>query len=92
MSAVVPRRGGTHSSYVDYQGGSLLDDDYTQTTSNVRTFKYPSQLRNLKQLSMNQKTLMDAKRDSSMLKFDGTLEVTVEDESQLDKEQFIAAF
>ena len=86
-----PVRGGKHPSYGEYQGGSVLEDDYSQKLTEIRTFKYPSQLRNLKQLSINQKTLMDAKRDTSMVQFDGVLEVQVTDKSQLDKEQFISA-
>ena len=77
--------------YGPYQGGSQLKDDYSQKTSGARTFKYPSQLRNLKQISMNQKTLMDARKDTSLTKFDGKLEVAEDDPAQLDKEQFITA-
>ena len=77
--------------YGDYVGGSLLDDNYNQETSGPITFKYHTQLRNLKQLSINQKTLMDAKRDSSMLKFDGVLDAKGEsNQLQFDKEQCIS--
>ena len=74
-----------------YQGGSQLLDDYKHKISSSRTFKYTSQLRNLKQLSINQKTLMDARKDTNMIKFDGKLEVSNDDSAQLDKEQFINA-
>ena len=91
MTTPQPRRDGKHPIYREYLGGSELDDNYSQKISGIRSFKYPSQLRNIKQLSVNQKTLMDAKKDVSMLKFDGMLELKKDDSSQLDKEQFITA-
>ena len=77
--------------YGDYQGGSQLLDDYKHKTNSSRTFKYPSQVRNLKHLSINQKILMDARKDTNMIKFDGKLEVSNDDSAQLDKEQCINA-
>ena len=91
MTSSDPKRGGNHPVYGEYQGGSEIDDHYGQIISGARTFKYPSQLRNLKQLSSNQKTLMDNKKDISMIKFDGVLELSTDNINQLDKEQFIKA-
>lgn len=84
-----PRRGGIHRLYGVYQGGSELNDQYQLPLR--RTYNFTTQLRNAKQLSISENKLMEARNDSSAMKFNGKLEATASDINEFDKEQFIRA-
>ena len=59
-----------------------MDNDYGMKTKTIRSFKYLSQPCNLEQLVVHQNTLVDAKIELSMLKFDGNLKLESSDTSQ----------
>jgi hypothetical protein len=75
--------------YGVYQGGSELDNNYELVL--VRTYNFTTQLRTPKQLSLSETKLIDARNDSSTMKFNGKLEATASDINEFDKEQFIRA-
>ena len=81
------KRGGNHPILGDYLGGSDLDDNYQLVKDN--SYKYTSQLRNIKQLSANESKLREERNSVSTLKFDGNLETNKSSNSnEMDKEQF----
>ena len=84
-----PKRGGEHPSLGYYMGGCALDDDYKLVKQ--RPFGQVTQLRSAKQLGINQSSLLSAKLDSSVMKFNGKLETLCTDITKLDKDQFITA-
>ena len=75
--------------YGIYQGGSELDNNYELVL--MQTYNFTTQLRTPKQLSLSETKLMDARNDSSAMKFNGKLEATASDINEFDKEQFIRA-
>ena len=82
-----PKRGGIHPIYGVYLGGSGLKDDYSLLK--VNSYKFTSQLRNVKQAGISERTLMNSREDSSLRKFNGKLEVPNAATSfDMDKEEF----
>ena len=82
-----PRRGGINHFGV-FIGGSPLDIEYRMISPKL-AYKHVSQLRVLKQLQDNQKSLLHAKDSAMTLKFNGKLEIEDESSKELDKDQFI---
>ena len=83
-----PRSGDIHPIYGVYLGGSSLNDDYSLI--NVNSYRVTSQLRSIKQTGISEKNLINSREDSSLLKFNGKLEVsTSTTSSKMDKEEFI---
>ena len=81
-----PRHGGVHPLGI-YNGGSAIDKNYA-LVSPVLSFKFATQLRTGKQLSLNQTTLLSQKDNSQYLKFKGKLDMANVGTSELDKDQF----
>lgn len=80
------KRGGTHPILGDYLGGSKLNIEYKLIKKN--SYKYISQLCNVKQLSANKTKLREERNSTSTLKFDGKLELTNSmNSNKMDKEQ-----
>ena len=84
-----PKRGGEHPLLSYYMGGCALDDDYKLVKQ--RPFGQVTQLHSAKQLGINQSSLLSAKLDSSIMKFNGKLKTLCTDITELDKDQFITA-
>ena len=68
------KRGGTHPVLGKYVGGSDLNDEYRLTKTN--SYKFTSQLRNVKQLSANEGKLREERNSVSTMKFNGKLELS----------------
>ena len=90
-SSIVPKRGGNHVLFGVYQGGSALTNEYKLTKQN--SYRSTTQLRNSKVLAQCETALHKARGDTSVLKFDGKLEVnsgkTIP--TELDQEQLMIA-
>ena len=90
-SRIVPKRGGNHVLFGVYQGGSALTNEYKLTKQN--SYRSTTQLRNSKVLAQCETALHKARGDTSVLKFDGKLEVnsgkTIP--TELDQEQLMIA-
>ena len=84
-----PKSGGEHPSLSYYMGVCALDYDYKLVKQ--RPFGQVTQLRSTKQLGINQSSLLSAKLDSSVIEFNGNLETSCTDITELDKYQFITA-
>ena len=82
-----PKRGEEHPSLSYCMGGCTLDDDYKLVKQ--RPFRQVTQLCSAKQLGINQSSLLSAKLDSLIIKFNGKLETSCTDITKLDKDQFI---
>ena len=65
VSSVLPsstKRRGIHPIYSDYLGESVLNDDYRLVKNN--SYKFTSQLRDIKQAGISERTLTDSLEDS----------------------------
>ena len=83
-----PKRRGIHQIYGVYLERSGLDNEYRLVK--VNSYKFTSQLRNVKQAGISERTLMNSRENSSLYKFNGKLEVlTTTGTSEMDKEDFI---
>ena len=81
------KRGGKHPILGDSIGGASLTNDYKLSKPNP--YKFTSQLRSIKQLSINESKLREERNNISTMKFDGNLELSESSSStELDKEQF----
>ena len=80
-----PRRGGTHPRMGLYQGGSKLSRKYE--LSGKANYKFTAQLRDQKILSANERSLQEKKNDSSVVKFNGSLDIK-HSSTELNKEEF----
>ena len=87
---VPPKRGGIHSVYGLYIGGSPLGDDYKPTKEVRVTYRFSSQRRNVKTISSIESALVKVRDTITNLKFDGRLEAIVGSASEIGKERFIA--
>ena len=79
-----PRRGGVHPLGI-YNGGSAIDKNYVLVSPSL-SFKFAAQLRTVKQISLNEKTLLSQKDNSQYLKFKGKLDMASVGTSELDKD------
>jgi len=70
-------------------GSSDLNSDYTSKSSNP--YKLTTQLRNAKQSSQSKHSLMDARTDSSEVKFHGKLETSPDCSTEYDKEELLTS-
>ena len=82
-----PKRGDIHPIYGVYLGGSGLINDYR--LAKVNSYKFTSQLRNIKQAGVSERILTNSREDSSLRKFNGKLEVPNTTSYEMDKEEFI---
>ena len=84
-----PVRGGKHPIHGIYLGGSSLQDDYS--LKRLNSYKYTTQLRSSKQSASSERALMDSRDSSSIIKFDGKLELSTSATipTELDKDEFI---
>ena len=87
--AIAPLRGGIHSVYGLYLGGSPLDDNYQPTMNKRLTYHFASQRRNPKTISSIEQALITARDSTTTLKFDGRLEPTVGSSTEIGKERFM---
>ena len=90
MSRTDPVRGGKHPIHGIYLGGSSLKDDYS--LKRLNSYKYTTQLRSSKQSASSERALMDSRDSSSIIKFDGKLELSTSlttIPTELDKDEFI---
>ena len=74
MSRTDSIRGGKHPIHGIYLGGSSLKDDYS--LKRLNSYKYTTQLRSSKQSTSSERALMDSRDSSSIIKFDGKLELS----------------
>ncbi len=87
---VAPKRGGIHSVYGLYIGGSALDQEYKSTTAKGRSsYAFASHSRNVKTISSIERELVSARDSSTTLKFDGKLEAVVASATEIGKERFL---
>ena len=83
-------RGGKHSIHDIYLGGASLKDDCSLKRSKL--YKYTTQICNLKYYTLSERALMHSRDSSSIIKFDGKLELITSLTSiptELDKDEFI---
>jgi hypothetical protein len=86
---VMPRRGEINSVYGLYLGGSPLDDLYKHRVTSRLTYRYATQCRNDKTISLIEQQLMNACESVTTLKFDGRLKATVGSSTEIGKERFL---
>jgi len=89
-SLPLPKRGGKHIYHVTYVGGCALDADYKlkKSTSYRSTF----QVCTPKAIATAEKTLYDAKLNTSQVKFNGSLELprdSISAGKEVDKVDFL---
>ena len=83
-------RGGIHSVYGLYLGGSPLNNNYQPTMSKRLTYHFvASQRRNPKTIPSIEQALITAHDSTTTLKFDRRLEPTVGSSPEIGKERFI---
>ena len=88
VATPVPKRGGEHSIYGIYIGGSTLDNSY-KMKSKISCW-YALQCRNMKTVSTIEQDLMNAGDSTVNPKFDSHLEPTKGSMTDIGKEQFVA--
>ena len=84
-AVVAPKRGGIHSVYGLYIGGSELDQEY----KTVARYAYASQRRNVKTISSIERDLVSARDSTTSIKFDGKLEAVTGSATEIGKERFL---
>ena len=89
MPLTSPLRGGIHPIYGLFMGGSELDDSYALI--NNSPYKLTTQLRNSKQSSQSERSLMTARSNASAITFHGNLETPSKCITEYDKEGFVTA-
>jgi hypothetical protein len=72
-----------------YLGGSPLNDLYNHRVNSRFTYRYATQCRNVKKISLIEQQLMNARENVTTLKFDGRLEATVGSSTEIGKEPFL---
>ena len=82
-----PLRGGIHPIYGLYMGGSKLTDDYTLKSKSPYTCTM--QIRNPKQPSYSEQTLIKRCSDTTSIKFNGSIEINISCITEYNKEEFI---
>jgi len=83
-----PKRGGIHPIYGIYIGGSVLNDEY-ELEEPLFTFAFHTQLRTIKSLPSIEKSLRDAMKSTTTIKFNGSLEPVTGSSTEIDKERFV---
>jgi hypothetical protein len=81
----IPARGGNRAIHGVFIGGNPLADDWTSTGR----YRYTSQRRGDKHVAKVEQNLVTARDSVSILKFNGTLELTGTTVTELDKDQFV---
>jgi hypothetical protein len=81
----IPARGGNHAIHGVFIGGNSLADDWTSTGR----YRYTWQRRGDKHVAKVEQNLVTARDSVSILKFNGTLELTGTTVTELDKDQFV---
>ena len=84
-TAVAPKRGGIHSVYGLYIGGSELDHEY----KTVARYAYASQRRNVNTISSIERDLVLAHDSTTSIKFEGKLEAITSSATEIGKERFL---
>lgn len=90
MSGTAPVRGGIHPIHSMYLGRTSLKDNYS--LKRLNSFKYNTQLRSSRQSASSVRALIDSRDSTSVIKFDGKLELTsslTTVPTELDKDEFI---
>ena len=83
-----PRRGGDHSTYGIFLGGSDLNDEYKLL--GTRHYKYTGQRRGPKVVNSIEQALHSLAESKDADKFNGQLELTASAlGNEIDKEKFI---
>ena len=90
-TTLVPKRGGNHVLFGVYQGGSALTSEYKLTKKN--SYRSTTQLRSSKVLAQCENSLHKSRESTTVLKFDGKLEINSGNSSptELDQEQLMKA-
>jgi hypothetical protein len=81
----VPTRGGIHVIHGAFVVGNALDDDW----KSMGRYRFTSQRRGEKHVAKVEQNLVNARDSVSILKFNGTLELTGTTVTELDKDQFV---
>ena len=85
------KRGGNHPVLGNYLGGSDLNHEYKLVKKN--SYKYTSQLRMVKQLSVNEGKLREERNSILTMKFYGKLDLPESAGlTEMDKEHFFKAY
>jgi hypothetical protein len=80
-----PKRGGIHSVYGLFIGGSPLDDDYNAEG----VYSYTTQRRNAKGIASIEHNLTTARDSITSQKFNGKLEPVISSSTEIGKERFL---
>jgi hypothetical protein len=86
---VMPRRGGIENVYGLYLGGSPLNGLYKHRVTSRFTYRYATQCRNVKTISLIEQQRMNVCESVTTLKFDGRFEATVGSSTEIGKERFL---
>lgn len=88
--APIPKRGGVHSTYGTYLGGAKLDDNYQCVVpKGASLFRFSTQRRHEKTLAKIEENLRVARDSITTIKFNGRLEPTEGNPSEIGKERFV---
>jgi hypothetical protein len=85
VNVPVPARGGNHAIHGVFIGGNALTNDWTSTG----WYRYTSQRRGDKHVAKVEQHRVTARDSVSILKFNGTLELSGTTVTELDKDQFV---
>ena len=86
---VAPKRGGIHSTYGIYIGGSNLDDNYKLLPSRS-LYRFSTQRCHEKTIASIEQKLRDARESVTSVKFNGQLEATAGISTEIGKEKFVS--
>jgi hypothetical protein len=84
----IPARGGNHAIRGLFIGGNPLADDWTSTGR----YRYTSQRQGDKHVAKVEHNIVTARDSVSILKFNGTLELTGTTVTELDKDKCVRSF
>ena len=84
-----PKRGGIHSIYGKFIGGSKLDDEYKLIEGTSSLYRFSTQRRHEKTITSIERALREARDTTTAIKFNGTLEPTAGNANEIGKERFV---
>ena len=86
---VPPKRGGIHSTYGKFIGGSKLNDSYQTVGGSASLYRFSTQRRHEKTITSIERTLRESRDSTTTIKFNGTLEPEAGNSTEIGKERFV---
>ena len=90
ITVTAPKRGGIHSTYGKFIGGSKLNNNYEIIEGDNSLYRFSTQRRHEKTITSIERVLREARDNTSAIKFNGTLEPTTGNVNKIGKERFFA--